>query len=253
MSIVVVDYSDARPTPAEMKAAGVHAVGRYFGQAIGQPKNLTLAEAKELAANGIDIISIFEFGAKQATGGAGQAKADIDLARRQRDQVEMPHDRPWYFAVDFDVPDYAPSSNDPLAKLGPIGKYFQEIHATAGTNTGAYGGYYLIKRLFDAGLISWGFQTVAWSGGQRDKRAQLYQTGATAFGQGADVDVPERTDFGQWRAGAAPVKTPAPAPAPHPAPAPQPKPQEGYLVTAGGAGGYTGRAVTSADGGKTWA
>ena len=40
----------------------------------------------------------------------------------------------------------------------------------------------------------------------------------------------------------------------HPAPTPPPPPQqqEGYLVLPGQAGGFTGRAVVSADGGKSW-
>ena len=36
-----------------------------------------------------------------------------------------------------------------------------------------------IKRLFDAGLITLGWQTVAWSGGQRDSRAR--QRGSANF------------------------------------------------------------------------
>lgn len=34
--------------------------------------------------------------------------------------------------------------------------------------------------------------------------------------------------------------------------APKPDPVDGYLVLAGGAGGFAGRAVTSTDGGRTW-
>ena len=231
MSIVVADYSFARPTPAQLKAAGVKAVGRYFGQA-GPPKNLTKTEAAGLTAAGIAIFSIFEYGAQQATGGAAQAVKDVALARQQRDEVGMPHNRPFYFAVDFDLPDYAPGSTDPLAKLGPVGAYFRTIHAEMGGNAGGYGGYWLIKRLFDAHLITWGFQTVAWSGGQWDARACLRQGGATALGGAVDLDSAQRADFGQWGVAA-------------PAPPPPPAQLDGYLVLPGAAGGLTGRAVTS--------
>ena len=56
--------------------------------------------------------------------------------------------------------------------------------SSAATRTGAYGGYYVIKRAFDAGKITWGWQTYAWSGGQWDARAQFRQTsnGITAAG-----------------------------------------------------------------------
>src|SRR6185437_12074860 len=98
------------------------------------------------------------------------------------------------------------------AKLGPVYEYYHTIREEIGGNAGAYGGYYLIRRPFDSGCISWGFQTVAWSGGQWDKRACLRQLAETEFGNAADVDVPERTDFGQWKPGE--VINPKPQPGP---------------------------------------
>lgn len=203
MTIAVADYAFTHPTIAQLQAAGITAVGRYFGQA-GAPKNLTATEATHLSDAGISVFTIFEYGAQQATGGARQAAVDVAVAREQRKQTGMPDGRPFYFAVDFDIPDYAPASSDPLAKLGPVGEYFKTISGEMGPNAGGYGGYWLISRLFDAGLITWGFQTVAWSGGQWDHRACLRQGGATALGGSVDLDTPERADFGQWKVGAAP-------------------------------------------------
>jgi len=216
MTTVVVDYSFTHPSPAALKAAGVTCAGRYFGQS-GPPKNLTRAEAQALTAEGIDILTFFEYGTQQATGGAAQAAADVALARAQRKAIGMPDGRPFFFAVDFDIPDYAPASSDPLKKLGPAGEYFAYIHDHMGDNAGGYGGYWFISRAFDAGLIKWGCQTVAWSGGQWDHRAQLRQTGATSNIGGfvVDVDTPERADFGQWN-----LNTPSPPP----------PPQRDYLV-----------------------
>src|SRR5579863_5465249 len=114
--IVVIDYSVAHPTMAMLKAANVTAVGRYFGQG-SPPKNLTKTEAELLAANEIDIFSLFEYGAQQVLGGAAQAKIDIALFREQAKAIGAP-DKPVYFAADFDIPDYAPTSTDPVAKLG---------------------------------------------------------------------------------------------------------------------------------------
>jgi Domain of unknown function (DUF1906) len=219
-TVQVVDFSFAHPTLTEMKAVGVKSVGRYLGQAMSEPKNLDAQEAQQLTAAGIDIVVIFEYAAQQALGGVRQATTDYALFESQAKAVGMPVGRPCYFAVDYDIPDYAPSlentAANAVAKLGPLAPYFQYLRSKLGPDAGAYGGYWLIKRLFDANLISWGWQTDAWSGGMWDSRAQLRQTGATDWGSTADVDTPERTDYGQWHVGqtfiapaAAPTK-PAP-------------------------------------------
>ena len=56
----------------------------------------------------------------------------------------------------------------------------------------------MIKRLFEANLISFGWQTAAWSAGQRHPRAALYQFG---FHGDYDVNVANVADYGQWRVG----------------------------------------------------
>lgn len=213
--IVAVDYAWVHPTLTQLKANNVTAVGRYVGQG-SPPHNITKAEAEVLSNAGIDVFIFFEYGANQALGGRAQAIRDVAVFEQDRALIGMPTSRPCYFAADFDVPDYAPSlPNDPahaLEKLGPVGQYWEYIHQQLGAQSGAYGGYWLIKRLFDAGLITWGCQTIAWSGGQWEARAQLRQTGQTLLGNEMDVDVPERSDFGQWNLKPAPTPTPAPQP-----------------------------------------
>jgi hypothetical protein len=229
--IVVVDYAFVHPTLQQLKAAGVTAVGRYFGQAT-PPKNLTKAEAQLLTDNGIDVFSIFEYGAQQVLGGAPQAKVDVALFKEQAKAIGVPN-KPVYFAADFDIPDYAPSLPETpanaKAKLGHAGDYWQVVRDELGSNSGGYGGYWLIKRLFDAGLIHWGYQTVAWSGSQWDPRAQLRQLAETTLGKEADVDIPERTDFGQWNL--KPVVTPPPV-VPPPLPPPVPGPTKAEALAA---------------------
>lgn len=227
MSIVVVDYAFTHPTIEQLKAAGIEAVGRYMGQAMTEPKNLSAAEAHDLSAAGIGIFTNFEYGAQQVLGGARQAQADVALFRAQRAQVGMPAARPCFAAADWDVPDFAPHlPNDPASakpKLGPLWDYWNVWRTEEGLEVSAgYGGYWVIKRLFDARLIGWGFQTIAWSPRNKDgsvvydPRAVLHQTGATEFGNAADVDVPERADFGQWKVGVAPPPRPVPPPQPGP-------------------------------------
>lgn len=206
---MLADYSTLRPSTSELKAAGITAVGRYIGwdsvpgyNSIG--KNLSRTEARALIAAGIGIFLSFEYNPEAATGGVAQGLRDGTLATEQLEALAAPAGMTVYFAVDFDVPDYAPTLADTPAnahaKLGPVAAYFAGIRATKPAyKVAVYGGYWVCKRALDAGLASMAWQTAAWSGGQRDPRAVIYQTGQTTLGA-ADVDVHETTaaDFGQW-------------------------------------------------------
>jgi hypothetical protein len=97
-----------------------------------------------------------------------------------------------YFSVDFDATSGQQSA---------INAYFDGVASVIGrSRTGAYGGYHVIRRLFDAGKIAWGWQTYAWSGGQWDSRAQLRQVlnGITVDGADCDRNEAHDVDFGQW-------------------------------------------------------
>lgn len=213
MSHKVLDYSFARFSGAQVHNLGAMAVCRYLTVVTpdSSGKLLTRAEAEGLSAAGIGIVSVFEFAAKDALGGYHKGKEYAALAHNQHTAAGGPHGRPIYFAVDFDVPDYAshlPNTPEHAhAKLGPIAEYFRGINDALGAHwTGGYGGYWAIKRLFEAGLITFGWQTVAWSGGQRYPRAALYQTG---FHGSYDVSFADVADFGQWRVGQRPGDTPS--------------------------------------------
>lgn len=228
--MTIVDFSTSRPSNVQLLSAGVTAVGRYIGWDC-QPgygcigKNIGTAEAQGYINNGISIFLAFEYLADEAAHGYSQGHADGQLAYTQLGELGAPPDMAVYFAVDFDIPDYAPSLPDisahALAKLGPVGQYFQAINALKKAyEVGAYGGYYAIRRLFDAGLIVKGWQTVAWSAGLLDSRAILYQTTAASPIAGGDIDIREhaatQSDFGQW---------------PRPGGTPPPPPSGTYLTT----------------------
>ncbi len=206
MSQKVLDYSFARFSGAQVHDLGAVAVCRYLTvvNPSTQGKLLTRAEAEGLSAAGVGIVSNFEFDDKDAMGGYHQGKEYAGLAREQHAAAGGPDGRPIYFSVDFDVPDYAghlPNAPEhALAKLGPIAEYFRGINDAFGGSqwVGGYGGYWAIKRLFEAGLIAWGWQTVAWSGGQRYPRAVLRQEG---FFGSYDMNYTDAADFGQWRIG----------------------------------------------------
>jgi hypothetical protein len=205
---MIIDYSVARPPVATLKAAGVTAVGRYIGwdsvpgfHSIG--KNLTRTEAGHLLAAGIGIFLAFEYAPDAALRGHVQGLRDGELATRQLHDLGAPPGMAVYFAVDFDIRDYAPHSADPAARLGPAADYFAAIRSLhPAYQVGIYGGYWAVSRALDARLASIAWQTIAWSGGQWDPRAVIRQKLGTPI-PGADFDeVREHTvhgpDFGQW-------------------------------------------------------
>jgi LysM repeat protein len=168
-----VDYSWARPGGATLKAAGKSFAWRYL-YADGQGgKGLDASELGDLRANGIELAVGYESTASRSLDGRQAGIDDANAARAELARLGLPN-MPIYLATDFDAPDYD-ADNDPRKDLGPIAAYYDGAKMVLGDMLGAYGSYYVIKRLFDAGIIKWGFQTYAWSGGQWDPRAQIQQ------------------------------------------------------------------------------
>jgi hypothetical protein len=193
-----VDYSFARPSPTGLHNEGYTFAARYFSydNSGTHGKILFSGEANALIAAGVDVVSNWEYAADDALGGYNSGVNDAKTAEAQAAAAGAPAGRPIYFSVDFDATP---------ADQTPINAYMDGVASVIGRNrTGAYGGYYVIKRAFDAGKITWGWQTYAWSGGQWDARAQLrqVQNGITAAGDGSccDLDNSAADDFGQWHA-----------------------------------------------------
>jgi hypothetical protein len=221
--MTIIDFSLARPSVASLKAAGVTTVMRYIGwDGVGAypntGKNLTPPEAALYLAGGLSIGVCFEYIASAAALGVDQGEKDAQLAIQQMAALKAPVTTGVYFAVDYDIPDYAPSlPNIPAnarAKLGPIGDYFATIdRLRAGYRAGVYGGYWAVKRLLDAGLVTLAWQTVAWSGGNVDARINLLQTTQKSPIADSDFNIHEgkSADFGQWPFAAAPTPVTPPA------------------------------------------
>ena len=189
-----IDYSWGRPRPSAVVAAGYTFVCRYVSWST-TGKNLTRPEADALRAAGLDIVTNWEYTAAEALDGYSAGVSNAREANRQALACGMPSTRPIYFSVDFDAS---------AAQQPTINAYFDGIASVLGRNrTGAYGGYYVIDRLFDAGKISWGWQTYAWSGGNWDTRAELRQVlnGITVDGADCDRNEARAADFGQWGSG----------------------------------------------------
>jgi len=193
-----LDYAWApHPSPSVMTAGGYSFVGRYLSN--DATKNLTKSEAQSLIAAGIDIVCNWEAVADAALKGYSQGVTDAQTAQNQALACGMPADRPIYFSVDFDAT---------AAQQSTLNDYFDGVAFVLGRNrTGAYAGYYPIQRLFDAGKITWAWQTYAWSGGNWDARAQVrqIQNGITVGGASCDKDQAMTSYFGQWGTSGAPT------------------------------------------------
>jgi LysM repeat protein len=214
-----VDYSWARPGGAALKRAGKSFAWRYL-YADGQGgKGLDASELGDLQPNGVELVVGYEAGASRSLDGRQAGIDDANAARAELARLGLPN-MPIYLATDFDAPDYD-AGNDPRKDLGPIADYYDGARSVLGDMTGAYGSYYVIKRLFDAGIINWGFQTYAWSGNQWDPRAQLqqYLNGQNINGA-VDLTRAMTENYGQASKFGGSVPAPAPAQSAPSAPAP---------------------------------
>jgi hypothetical protein len=183
-----VDYSAARPSPSALRADGFTFAARYESYDPG--KNLSSSEAHTLISAGLDVVSVWETTAGAALGGYNQGVSDAHAANSQFASDGAPPTRPIYFAVDFDAS---------ASQQGALNAYFDGVASVIGRGrTGAYAGFYVIDRLFNAGKIKWAFQTYAWSAGHWDSRAQLRQIEDNILGACCDKDEAVVADFGQW-------------------------------------------------------
>jgi Domain of unknown function (DUF1906) len=233
-----VDYAWARPSPASIKADGYGFVARYLSYDT-TGKNLSAGEAAALEAAGLDVVSNWEWGAQDALQGYDLGVQEAKAAESQALADGMPGGRPIYFSIDFDA---QPSQQS------AIDAYYDGVASVLGRDrTGAYGGYGVISRLFDAGKITWAWQTYAWSAGQWDPRAQVRQI-ENGIGPNGEMDKDQSVvaDFGQWGPGS-PTTPPAPPPPVGPATS-KPAPTSGCGTIQPGEGLVNGETYSSCDG-----
>jgi len=210
---LIIDFAWGRPGVKALEAAGVTGVVRYASHDT-TGKNLSAAEAHGYltATPKINVALIWESTAGRVQSGHGGGVADASEALIQGVSWGMPKGRPIYFACDYNAgPDACTA-------------YLQGVASVLGlSRTGLYGGYVPIKAAFDKHLITFGWQTYAWSGGRWDTRAQLqqYSNGHAVGGVDCDYNrLGAGTDWGGWLTG-----TPVPPP-PKPVPAPVPVPSK---------------------------
>jgi hypothetical protein len=203
-----LDYSFGRPNLDIAWAQGFRFVARYLSW-LPNSKVINPGELSALRAKGFHVALNWEFDAKDALGGAEAGHTQATEAVRQAKSLGYPAGCTIYYSVDFDeAPDQAPT----------VAQYFQaagSVTHAGGFRIGAYGGFYVIQRLFDAKLIDDGWQTYAWSGGQWDPRATVRQVHNGVTVGGADTDLNTRLGATHFMGQATPP-TPPPPPQPHP-------------------------------------
>ncbi|MFI9510406.1 glycoside hydrolase domain-containing protein [Nocardia sp. NPDC052566] len=189
-----LDYAAGRPGGAAIRAAGFDFVVRYLSD--GGPslpgKLLTPAEADDLRAHDISIVSNWETTATRMLDGYGAGIVDARTGLAQVLRCGGRRDRPIYFSADFDT-----TPQDQAA----VNAYLEGAGTVLGpANVGVYGGYWSISRALDAGCASWAWQTEAWSGDNLESRRNIHQTRRQVVVGGVlcDVNMAMTTDFGQW-------------------------------------------------------
>jgi glycoside hydrolase-like protein len=173
------DYT-ARIAPAALKAAGCTVAFRYtMPQTPYWVKALRNAEAEELLAAGIPIVSNFESSANREGGGAQAGHDDAVTLLANWHALGAPSGLIGWFSADWDV---QPS------EIPAVLAYLNAAASVLGGKryVGCYGGERAVKAAADAGFGIW--QTVAWSGGQWDPRAVARQTGRQLIVGGVQVD-----------------------------------------------------------------
>jgi hypothetical protein len=152
----VVDYSWARPAPADLARRGYTGAMRYLSYEPG--KNLSHAERDALWAAGIAIGFVWETVPNRPLAGYTAGAEDGRAANRQADDFGWPAWVPIAYAVDF----------DPANRLGAVVEYFKGALSVGGRPVGVYGTYSVLEAL--APVVHQGrrvecyWQCAGWSG-----------------------------------------------------------------------------------------
>lgn len=216
----LIDFSD-RLVPADQVAAAGYA-GAVVYVSESRPganfdfKPVTREYTDALRAAGLHVVSNYQYGKpgwptpSDYTRGYDGGVADAQTALGLHAAAGGPATAPIFFSVDEDI------STDNWKALAV--QWFRGINAVMGVErTGIYGGSRACGWAIADGVIGhsstpghrWAWQARAWSGGQREPSAVLFQSVVyTASSPGAligDIHVDEddvlATDFGQWDLG----------------------------------------------------
>lgn len=214
----LVDSADRLVQPEALRSAGFDGALVYVSElrpgATFDFKPVTRDYADRLRAAGLQVVSCYQFGKpgwtsspSDFTRGYDGGVADARTALRLHTGAGGPATAPIFFSVDEDI--------DAKTWKGVAVAWFRGINSVLGAaRTGIYGGARQCAWAIADDVIGhstspgfrWAWQTRAWSGGEREAAAVLFQREiVTATEPGfmiddihVDVDDVLAADFGQW-------------------------------------------------------
>jgi hypothetical protein len=213
----LIDFSERLVAPDEIKAAGFDGALVYVSElrpgADFDFKPVTREYADALRAAGLHVVSCYQYGKpgwptpSDYTRGYDGGVADAQTALRLHAAAGGPDSAPIFFSVDEDI--------DANTWKSVAVQWFRGINSVLGADrTGIYGHSRACGWAIADGVVGpstaaghwWAWQTKAWSGGEREPRAVLFQSvvntaaspGVVLGGTHVDVDEVLATDFGQW-------------------------------------------------------
>lgn len=190
--LVGCDYSWDRPDLNCLWSKNARFIVRYGSR--DPSKNLSKSELNSALAVGMSVAVVWQEGKTQMLRGYGGGQTDARDAVALFDGLGL-HGIPVYFSCDQDYE--ACSSTD----KNKIMDYCDGAKSIIGKpRMGGYGDDTFCKAQFDAGRITYGWQTYAWSEGGWEPRCQLrqVQNNVTVCGGKIDWDESWAEDFGQW-------------------------------------------------------
>lgn len=149
---MIVDYSWARPSPADIKAAGYDGVIRYLSHEPG--KDLSGGERDRLFAVGLSVGLVWETAADRPRSGYPAGLADGREANARADALGWPVTKPIAYAVDY----------DPVGDYEPVRSYFDGASDAGGRPVAVYGPYGVLEDLGAHRPVDCYWQCAAMSG-----------------------------------------------------------------------------------------
>ena len=216
----LIDFTHRLVAPDLIKAAGFDGALVYVSElrpgADFDFKPVTRQYADGLRAAGLHVVSCYQYGKpgwptpSDFTRGYDGGVADAQTALRLHGAAGGPDSAPIFFSVDEDID---------LATWKSVAvEWLRGINSVLGVDrTGVYGHSGVCAWAIGDGVIGtsttaghwWAWQTRAWSDGEREPRAVLFQSvvvsgsepGVAMGGTHVDVDEVLAADFGQWDLG----------------------------------------------------
>jgi N-acetyl-anhydromuramyl-L-alanine amidase AmpD len=213
----LIDFSARQIPPDQIKAAGYGGVIAYVsksrpGTKFGA-KPLTRKYADALRAAGLEIVSNFQYGKPGESAPSDFTRAfeggvaDAQTAVRLHKAAGGPDSAPIFFTIDEDI--------DLVRWNSTAVEWFRGINSVLGVDrTGIYGHSRVCSWAVEDGVVGdsttrgrrWVWQTKAWSCGEREASAVLYQDvidtvshpGPRVAETAVDENEVLADDFGQW-------------------------------------------------------